>query len=739
MSEEKRHIKAGILSRAKTLYVFMSVVVLVICGRLVNLQFNQTVSNHSKAIHEGIFSQKPLKAYRGSILDRYGNPLAMSVIRKAVSVEFGSEALDDEAFERLSYTFDEGVDSLTRDMAVRFKGDRQMDLPKELRGKSAHELAAIMRAERKLRQSNRRDSTEVVPMTRMAKFFGQDDRKVVRTIYDYKPMPLFEVDHNEWLELRKWPIFAQRAYRVEDEDRRLYPYGNLAMRTIGRDNDNLELEYGIEYSYRSVLKGTDGSREMQLITHGTECRVPGSRDDRPNDGADVVTTLDMDVQDVAVKALRKRLEESDAWFGCCVVMEVKTGDVLAIANLGRPFKSRGGYSERFNYAFALPMEPGSTFKLAAALALLDDIGLIPETCYETKKHTFPGTTRAVRDDHAIRSDYKGNNIPAGGKIDMRTAFAQSSNLYFTHAIYNAYIRNPVRYERFLRDELHLGQSLGLEKFEEVAPSIHNLSVKPYKNQLPTQIVGMAYGYALTMAPIHTLTLYNAIANNGRMVAPRIVKRIERDGIELEEFPVRVIDERICTPQTLDIVRGFMEETTISGTARRYLDPKVVPFTSGAKTGTATVDMHFEGRHIVYDDKVYLGSMVSYLPADKPRYTIITAICKQRQGSNDYDYYGAGLAGPVQKSVSMFLYNRDMNRSDFESDAQHERCDKKLATTTVVEGRMPNVVGMGLAEALYTLESCGLDVATKGAGKVVRQSIASGTQIKGGAKVTIELK
>ena len=723
--------------RITVLYIVISCVVLLICGRLIYLQVSSTVGKHSKAIHEGIFTNKPLKAYRGSILDRYGNPLAISVLRKKVEVEFGSEALDDKAFERLPYTFDDGVDSLACDMAERFKGERQRDLPIELRGKSAATIASIMRNERKLRQKNRRDMVEHVPMTRVARMLGQDDKTITRTIYDYKPMTLFEVDHNEWLELRKMPILAQRTYRVKDVDRRLYPHGGLAIRTIGRHNEDLELKYGIEYSYNSILKGTDGARKMQLITHGMECRVNGSRDITPTDGADVVTTLDMDVQDVAERALRKQVEGLNCWFGCCIVMEVETGDILAVANLGRQAGTQGPYSERYNYAFALPMEPGSTFKLAASIALLDDVKLIPETKYETSAYRFPRTTKTISDDHKILKDYKGN--PTNGKVDMRTAFAQSSNLYFTRAIYNAYIDNPMRYEHFLRNELHLGQSLGLEKFEEVAPTIHDLTKKPYKDSRPTELVGMAYGYALALAPIHTLTLYNAVANDGRMVAPRLVKRIERDGRTIEEYPVRVIDERICTPQTLDIVRGFLEETTITGTARGYFGPDKVPFTAGAKTGTATVNLNFERRNIIYDDKYYLGSMVTYLPADKPKYTIITAICKKKMSATD-TYHGAGLAGPVQKSVAMFLYNREMNSADFTADAHHERSElKRSAEATATEGRMPDVVGMGLDEALYTLENCGLRVTIKGAGAVTKQSIAAGKEIERGTRVTITLE
>ena len=275
---------------------------------------------------------------------------------------------------------------------------------------------------------------------------------------------------------------------------------------------------------------------------------------------------------------------------------------------------------------------------------------------------------------------------------------------------------------------------------------------------------MAYGYGLEVTPLHTLAIYNAVANNGRMVAPRIILRTERNGKVVNEAPVRVIEDKICSQRTIDTLRSFMEEVCLTGTAMEYFGEKRCGFRAGAKTGTAQVDTEINGVRYQRGDGYYYGSMVTYFPADNPRYTIMTAIFTKRQSGKTY--YGAGLAGPVQKKVATFLYNRDSNYAQEIADEEHHASEIKggniekirkvaseyggkyssesrsgwgeyrakegekmqIAERSISEMVVPNVVGMGLDDALYLLEKCGLTVEISGYGKVVKQSLAPNTKV-----------
>lgn len=761
MNEQKKRIKSGISLRIKWLYVVMVAIVITIVVRIIALQFDSTAAAHSKVMHERIIYEEPIRAYRGTIFDRERQPLATSIFRKRVSTEFGSEAFDNKE------VFMESVDSLSKMLSLFFK-DR-----------SAKEYREIMLAERNRRYKLINPHPETIHCSRLARLFGGRDS--VYTVYNikrsYKPLKFFrDVDYNEWEYLRRLPILRAGANQIDEFDYRIYPQGNLALRTVGR-NDKYS-QYGIEYAYRDKLAGTDGSRRVQVVAPGIVCRVEGSKDKEPVNGMDIVTTLDMDVQDVVNESLRDHLANEQAWWGTCVVMECATGEILAMANLGR--NKQGEYVESRNYAIGQPLEPGSTFKLCSTMALLEDVGMSPDKRYQTglgePVEIAPNIPKKIVDDHAIRTDCYGR--PTNGKVDMRTAFAESSNVYFTKAIHEAYIDDPVRYERFLR-RLHLDEKMGFEELGEQPSYIPDMKQIAREGWAPTALVNMGYGYTLQLTPIQTLTIYNAVANNGRMVAPRLLKRIERDGKLLEEFPTRVIDEKICSDGTLATLRSFMEEVALTGTAEAFFGEKNCPFRVGGKTGTAQIAKGIDGRAIRYKDNYYLGSMVIYLPADKPKYTIMAGICKKRGVGT---YYGAGLAGPVLKRVATFLYNRDTevpytalnaeatqrplqikggNVSHIREVASAHSLDTKEGPTTkrarwgagfvtssdivdiegrtITAGKVPNVVGMGLSDALFLLESCGAEVKVTGAGCVVHQSLAPGTTIASGEQIKIQLK
>ncbi|MBQ5753554.1 MAG: PASTA domain-containing protein [Alistipes sp.] len=756
MEENKRQMQREIMSRLKWIYILFICIILFIVGKLVIIQFaDREISRASKRIHRNIIRRDTLYAHRGSILSRDGKPLATSIFRRSIVFDFGSEGFDNR--ER----FLEGADTLSKLLAAYFKD------------KSAKEYFSKMVSthDRCLRYELERYDTVRYSEGFFAELFGIKNRDslkaVYRTVRTHSYTKLFrDVDANEWQTLKTYPVLNEslgRVYTIEKHDARVYPHNDLALRTIGRSDEHRH--YGIEHAYREQLAGTGGYRWRQRIAPGFYTTVEDEehRPQKPVDGADIHTTLDVDVQDVADKALRHTLEEEGAIWGTTIVMECSTGDILAMVNLGRA--KDGSFVENRNYALGSRTEPGSTFKLASSLALIDDAGVSPSKRYHSGlgKRVQVGKYNTIQDSHAIGRE-------TGGVIDMRTAFAESANVYFTKAIYDAYHETPQRYVNVLR-RLHLDQPMGLTLLGEVTPILP--SPENRKTWYGSTLANLGYGYAIELAPIQTLTLYNAVANGGRMVAPRLVTHITHESKTIEEFPTQTLVDSICSQRTLATLRSMLEEVALSGTAKEFFGEEKCTFRVGAKTGTAKIAQG----NIKYSDGYYLGSMVTYLPAEAPRYTLMTAIFK-RKGTGK-TVYGAGLAGPVQKQVATFLHNRETNT--FESDEEqrehrptefkggnivhirevaeefdiHTSCDSRKgwgATESVgSDGRMrvstlpdnkhlmPNVLGMGLADALFILESQGAKVAFTGSGKVVVQSKPEGVEIMNGETVTLKLE
>lgn len=756
MEEHKRKMISQIRRRVQWLYAVFTLAAIVVFVRIGCVQFfSHDTSVNAEKLRKTIIFKDSIAAHRGTIFDRNGKPLATSIFRQSVIFDFGSEGFDNR--ER----FLDDADSLSKLLAAYF------------RDRSAKEYYNKMLAERNrcFRLVNGRDSTvrngDGFFAHLIARMKGKPTRtiRIHDTVRKHSYTRLFRaVDCNEWQALKEFPILNEslgRVYTIEKTDTRIYPQNDLALRLIGRTGQ--QGSYGIEAAYSQELAGQNGYEWLQCIAPRFYGRVEGADYREPTDGLDVVTTLDTDVQDVANKALQRQLADEHAIWGTCIVMECNTGDILAMVNLGR--NSKGEYVENKNYALGSRMEPGSTFKLASLLALVGDRGLPLSLTYDSGhgKVVCVGETKVkVQDSHNI-----------GGEIDMLTAFAQSANVYFTKAIYNAYKDNPQAYCDFLKS-LHLNAPMGLRQLGEVAPRLYEPKDK-YKGWYPhTTLVNMGYGYGLEVAPIHTLTLYNAVANDGRMVAPRIVKALRQGGSTVEEFPTQVLVDDICNRKTLTAVRTCLEEVALTGTAKAYFGEKATSFRVGAKTGTAK----FAQGGIKYSDGYYLGSMVTYFPAKRPRYTVMTAIFKKR-GSGGTTVYGAGLAGPVQKQVCTFMYNRDTNWAGEESESDAEfrpthikggdivkirrvasRLRQSAHTTTrtgwgrtavndeggieittlsTPKNTMPDVRGMGLSDAVFLLENRGLKVAFSGSGKVVEQVPAPNTGIRRGGRATLVLK
>ena len=753
MEEQRYRLKKDIARRIKILHLtFTGVVIFFLLYIILFIFCNGEVSRGFEEVrNRSILSTEVIPAHRGSIYSRHGEPLATSITRKTLLIDFGSERFDN--FER----YRKNADTLSKKLAAYF-GDR-----------SAREYYNDLIKYRKAAIKQESETKIIKP--KRYQFWKKEKRitkQVVKERTHIERRLFRDIDINEWHEIKNFPLLRNglgSSYRTEEHDYRVYPQGNIALRTIGRLEHHRS--YGIEYALRDTLAGRNGQQLMQTIAPGYKTRVANRKNIEPQSGYDVVTTLDIDVQDVADNALRQQLLEQNATWGTTIVMECATGDILAMANL----KRNGSVCvEEQNYAIGIPVNPGSTFKLVSTMALLENgVKTSKEYDSELGKRVRVGGKKGanVQDSHAISRE-------TNGIIDMRRAFAESANVYFTKAVYDRFHKNPVEFSNFCR-KLHLHETVGLEEMGARRKYVPHLDRKHPSRY--NALVNMAYGYGLEITPLHTIAVYNAVANNGKMVAPRLILRTERNGKVVSEAPVRVIEEQICSKQTIDTLRSFMEEVSLTGTAASFFGEKACSFRTGSKTGTAQVDSEINGVRYTRGDGYYYGSMVTYLPADNPRYTIMTAIFTKRQSGKFY--YGASLTGPVQKQVATFLHNRDRSYAEevangdfrssqikggnidkirkvadkygekFSTEVRHGwgSCSKgdkggkmRISQLKTEEGRVPNVVGMGLDDALYLLEKSGMTVSIQGYGEVVKQSVAPNTAVANTDKrITITLK
>ena len=770
MAKKGEDIRGDMFSKAKNVHMVFILLSICVVLRLVWVMLpNTETAKNAARLEDRIFQSDTVISRRGSILARDGEPLATSILRYRIDFDMGSEGFDDDE------VFRENVDSLSKLLSAFFK-DR-----------SPAEYRRLMLDERKKHckwvyshDSLVRRSSDLI--TWIVDNLRGDDVQILKVdtaVRDHHPVQILPraVDFNEWQTLSKYPILNSNmgvTFKKHILDQRVYPYGELGRRTLGRVTENVSKEdqqsargqYGLENVYADYLRGQNGRMLRQRIAPGFTAAIHSDSNIVASDGLDVVTTIDVDIQHAADAALRKQLTEQRASWGTTMVMDVKTGDILAMVNLGETAPQSGVYYEKENYALSRRIEPGSTFKLVSLLALTEDCGLPITQEYQT----YEGRTTVigkggpkVTDDHNI-----------GGMVDMKTATAQSSNVYFADAIYQNYNNDRERYIKFLH-HLALDRDIGFTNMEEKLPRIPDPNKKKGVGSWSAHTLpNMGYGYAIEMPPIRTLVLYNAVANGGRMMAPRLIKEIRR-GEEVEEnFSPRVLVDKICSDEALAIVKECLAETARTGTTKRYFTDSLT-FRVGSKTGTAIVAQDGNGNGAPYGS-YYLASLVAYFPADNPKYTVMTAIHTDRR--RGYQYYGASLAGPVVRDVVNYIYYRDeewhkaLPSSNVKqvpakvkggNIAQIRRVADKFSPRVSFTDRegwgvarmdtlknvdiktiednslMPNVVGMGLKDALYVLESRGLDVHFSGQGMVRSQSIPVGRKISAGQNVSLTLK
>jgi cell division protein FtsI (penicillin-binding protein 3) len=534
-----------------------------------------------------------------------------------------------------------------------------------------------------------------------------------------------DLSYTDYMKIKGFPLFKLGAYKggiiVEQKTVREHPIGKIAERTIGyeRKNSNGTVEgRGIEWAYKDYLNGKDGKILKQKIAKGQWKPIRDINEVDPQDGYDVISTIDVYIQDIAHHALLKQLKDYEADHGCVVVMETKTGHVKAISNLGRG--SDGTYYETTNYAVTESHEPGSTFKLVDLMAILEDKVADTSTVYDTHGGEVRYSGKVVRDSH------KGGY----GKISLGRGFELSSNTVLVQAVYDNYKNNPSKFVDHV-NSYGLNKKLNMDFKGEGRPFIPQPTDKSWSN---ISLPWMAFGYGVSVTPMQTLAFYNAVANNGVMIKPRFVSEIKEWNRTIKKMDVEVINPKICSNETLLKLKAVLQNVVRRGTASKLYSKD---FSMAGKTGTAAVNYSKDGG----SGKYYASSFVGYFPADKPKYSCIVVVHKPSTVNNNY--YGADVAGPVFKRIAQKIFTDIPSTNEIKNlnkkiSKQEKNYNTYFAKMQKQDGEMPNVKGMPAMDAIALLENLDLNVKVVGVGKVKSQSLQAGVNIVKNTTITLEL-
>ena len=698
------NIRANILLRVYLAFGLIVLFALAVFVKLCDVQFRQ---GHKWVAMADSLSIKEfeVEATRGNIYSVDGSLLATSVPEYELRMDLFAGGIQDDK------VFNSKVDSLAMKLSSFFKDRSAKDYSRLLR-KARQDTARYLLIKRKV---------------------SYGDLKVVRTF------PLYNIGK------------YSGGLMAIAKNRRILPFKALAARTIGYKNENVANGVGLEGAYGDYINGETGRRLKQRISGGVWIPVNSDAEVAPKDGADIISTIDINMQDLAQNALEKQLIKSQAHHGAVIVMEVATGEIRAIANYTKV--EEGVYKEQFNYAIAGNQDPGSTFKLASYMALLEDKKVDTNTLVRTGWYQIPG--KRITDSH-----------PKDEMVTVKKAFEESSNAAIAKMINDYYGSDPMKFT----DHLYrwgLNKKMGLQIPGESQPVVKNIEANRSWNKNMT-LPQMAYGYEMQMTPLNMLVFYNAVANNGKLIAPIFVKEIRRLGNPIEQFKARVINEKICSDETLSKMKAMLEGVVTNGSGKQVVYNPL--YKIAGKTGTAQVaddDRGYKGK------KQYQASFVGYFPAEKPKYSLIVVINDPKG-----EYYGALVSGPVFRKIADRIYAGDVNMYSGVKEnligntvAPAAKAGQSKATqkvynafgikalyaaksdyfntvdtsngvayqeNTPVKGVMPNIAGMGLKDAMYLIGNAGLKARVKGSGKVIKQSIAAGSRIGKGLMVEIEL-
>lgn len=570
-----------------------------------------------------------------------------------------------------------------------------------------------------------------------------------------------KVEYPELLRIQGFPLFKFGRYKggliVERQSERRRPFQILAHRTIGYVRENVK-PVGLEGAFNDQLAGEQGQRLMQRLPGGTWIPVNDLTEIEPENGKDIVTTLDINIQDVTENALYKAILRHNAEHGSAIVMEVATGKIKAIANIGKT--EDGELWETYNYAIGESTEPGSTFKLAAIMALLEDGYVEPEDSIDINygKMEFAGEEMVDASYHRLKS------------ATVQHAFEISSNVGIANMVYRYYTRSD-KEEQFIKrlKEFNLDQPIGIEIEGEGDPYIKEVGKD---NWSMITLPWMATGYELKMTPLQILAFYNAVANDGKYMKPYLVNEIQEYGKTIEKFEPKVVKKTIASSNTIRKAQRMLTGVVERGTAKKI---KADNYRMAGKTGTAIINYR---KNLPAKFRKYQASFAGYFPAENPKYSCIVVINHPKQNG----IYGGEVAAPVFREIAdrcfvthidlqspinaeakpqlvaaklpriysgytddleesllrLDLPVRSRTRADWASPRMIYGDSLELNRRQVNRGKVPDVRGMGLRDAMYLLGNEGLQVKAKGIGRVTTQSIKPGTTTRG-QTVFLDLK
>ncbi len=694
------NIKKSILLRVRVAFLFVAFFAVAVIARIAHVQVVEG-EKWSKLGERISFDYRRVKATRGNIYSDNGSLLATSL--PFYKVAFDATLSKDEIFNK-------GVDSLAICLSSFFKD---------------------------------KSRTEYKRMLLDARAAGRQ----------YVILNKKQVDYQDKKTMMSWPIFREGRLRggaiFEKVDVRYRPFSNLSRRTVGFVNEN-DKGAGLEYSFNNELAGQDGYAYYQKIAGGIWKPVFDANNVKAENGLDIQTTLDINLQDVAETALHKAMLAHNADDGIVVVMEVKTGEVKAISNLSA--NGNGTFSERFNFATGGLFEPGSTFKLATMIALLEDSPVELEDSVDTGNGEFTFYNVTVR-------DHEEGGL---GKVTIQQAFEHSSNVAMARLVDKHFGLRPHKFLDYV-DELRLSKPLGIQISGEPVPKIKRPGEKGWSG---ISLPWMAYGYGFEITPLHTLALYNAVANDGVMIKPLFVRSIRRADEVEQTFTSDVINSKICSKKTLKKLKTLLEGVVENGTAKNI---RGTHYRIAGKTGTAQILE--KGRYT----RKYITSFVGYFPANAPKYSAIVMIKNPR----GWHQYGSSVAAPVFKEIADNIYARDINLHEamkgdekidndvlpviragnqqelallceelgIKSEARMEeewvrtvRNGNAVGWKKALAGQdiVPDVNGMTFRDAIFLLEKAGLRVFFEGSGRVRNQSILPGKRVRKGDAIYLRL-
>ncbi|MBI4945582.1 MAG: transpeptidase family protein [Bacteroidetes bacterium] len=705
-------VRKDILWRIYLVYLFVFLLSGFVVARVVKIQIGEGAFWKQRA-NELTIHYASIEALRGNIFDVNEQLLATSLPYYDVAVDLNSEAITDDIF-------DANVDSLSLCISNLFA-----------------------------------DKTKSVYKRELINVRALGDRYY--SLHE-------NVSYQDLQKLKRFPLFRKGRFKggliCTQKGKRELPFKFLASRTIGYYRENAK-PVGLEGAFNQQLTGIGGKRLVRKIAGGVEMPVNEENEIDPQDGCDIVSTLDINIQDVAENALYQQLKKHQAGWGCVVLMEVKTGEVRAIANLSRI--DTATYNENYNYAIGQSTEPGSTFKLVSLMAGMEDGKFDLKDTINTGNGKWKLLNQEVKDAHE----------GGLGKLTVKQVFEHSSNVGTAKLIYKYYAKSSQRFiDRLYKMGINLNPELDIAG--SGSPDVKSTKDKRWSG---VSLPWMSFGYELRLTPLQILTFYNAVANDGVMMKPRFVREVRKQGKAIKEFQSEVIHPHIASASTIKKAQEMMEGVVLEGTATNL---KNADYKIAGKTGTAQIAKSGGGYGQDSKSTTYQASFVGYFPADNPKYSCIVVVNAPSEGV----YYGNAVAGPIFKEISDKVYSslsdihsevneiqnldtripviKNGSRKDIEtvcrnlnisantssSSAEYVNVSVRKDSCAVFKDNninqsltnrvMPNVLGMGLKDALYLLENAGFRVKIIGKGAITKQSISAGTKFSKGTELILEL-